>query len=83
MGWRKSGTFQAPEEILILTCDVCEGDIGHEDGRRPRAHLRLSRHPNVGAMDDQAPTTILCSRNCLSAYAAKLTGLERESPPLE
>lgn len=83
MGWRKSGAFQAPEEILILTCDVCECDIGHEDGRRPRAYLRLTRHPNAGAMDDQVPAAILCSRHCLGAYAAKLTDLDRDPPVTE
>ena len=28
MGWRKTGLFRNPEEILVLTCDVCERDIG-------------------------------------------------------
>lgn len=83
MGWRKSGAFQAPEEILVLTCDVCECDIGHEDGRRPRPHVRVSRHPNAGAMDDQDPAAILCSRDCLSAYASRLTDLDRDPPAAE
>jgi hypothetical protein len=78
MGWRKSGSFRAAEEILVLTCDVCECDIGNEDGRRPRAHLRVSRHPNAGAMDDQDPTAIVCSSDCLSAYASALSGLDRD-----
>jgi hypothetical protein len=80
MGWRKSGAFREPEEVLILTCDVCECDIGNEDGRRPFPYLRLTRHPNAGGMDDQDPATILCSRDCLSAYAAKLTDLNRTPP---
>jgi hypothetical protein len=80
MGWRKSGAFREPEEVLVLTCDVCECDIGFEDGRRPLPHLRMTRHPNAGGMDDQAPATILCSSDCLSAYAANLTDLNRGSP---
>jgi hypothetical protein len=80
MGWRKSGAFREPEEVLVLTCDVCECDIGHEDGRRPRPHLRLTRHPNAGGMDDHDPAVILCSRHCLSAYADKITDLNREPP---
>ena len=45
MAWRKSGLFHPAEEILIVTCDVCERDIGFEDGRRPREHFRVSRRP--------------------------------------
>jgi len=78
MGWRKSGMFRTAEEILVLTCDVCECDIGDQDERRPRAHLRVTRLPNAGSMDDQVPEAILCSRECLRAYAAKLEGPDRE-----
>ena len=81
MGLRKTGAFHPAQEILILTCDVCERDIGYEDGRRPTAHLRVSRHPNAGALDDQSPATVLCSRECLRAYAENLTELARESLP--
>jgi hypothetical protein len=77
MGWRRTGTFRTAEEILVLTCDVCECDIGNEDERRPRPHFRVSLHPNAGAMDDQDPTAILCSSSCLRAYASKLEGPER------
>ena len=42
MAWRKTRTFHAPVEVLVLTCDVCACDIGHEDERRPRAHFQLS-----------------------------------------
>jgi hypothetical protein len=79
MGFRNTGALNPPEEILVLTCDVCERDVGHEDGRRPWPHLRLTRHPNTGAMNDQTPPVILCSRECLCAYAEKLTGLDRAS----
>lgn len=34
MAWRKSGLFRTAEEILVMTCDVCERDIGYEDGSR-------------------------------------------------
>ena len=51
MGWRKTGTFHAPQEILVMTCDVCERDIGYEDERRPRAHYEIARLPNPGAID--------------------------------
>jgi hypothetical protein len=78
MGFRKTGTFHPVEEISVLTCDVCERDIGYEDGRRARAHLRVMRHPNAGGMNEQAPPIVLCSRECLQAYAETLTGLDRE-----
>src|SRR3569623_3601786 len=58
MGIRKTGEFNAPEEIAVLTCDVCERDIGHTDGRRPFPHLRLTRHPNPGSVGDQNPAVI-------------------------
>jgi hypothetical protein len=83
MGLRKTGMFNPAQEVLVLTCDICERDIGYEDGRRPRAHLCVSRHPNAGALDDQQPTAVLCSRECLQAYADKLPDPLRESlsPP--
>lgn len=77
MAWRKSGILQPAEEILVLTCDVCERDIGFEDGRRPREHFRITRHPNPGAIDDQQPEVSLCSRECLRAFAAKTPGPDR------
>jgi hypothetical protein len=79
MGFRKTGIFHPAEEVLFLTCDVCEQDIGYEDGRRPRAHLCVSRYPNAGALDEQQPAAILCSRECLQAYAAKLPGPGRQA----
>ena len=88
MAWRKTGLFHAPEEILILTCDICERDLGYEDGRRPHEHFQVSRHPNPGAMDDHEPPVIICSRECLRAFAAKTSGpdrvpsmLNRDRPP--
>jgi hypothetical protein len=78
MGLRKTGVFSPAQEVLVLTCDICERDIGYEDGRRPRAHLCVSRHPNAGALDDQQLTAVLCSRECLQAYADKLPGPLRE-----
>jgi hypothetical protein len=80
MAWRKTGLFHAAEEVLVLTCDVCERDIGYEDGRRPHDHFQVSRHPNPGAIDDQQPVAILCSRECLRAFASNVTGPDR-SPP--
>lgn len=77
MGWRKSGQFHTAEEVLVMTCDVCERDIGHEDGRRPREHFRVSRHPNPGGIDDQTPAALICSRDCLRAYAANVHGADR------
>jgi hypothetical protein len=82
MGSRKTGTFHPAEEVLVLTCDVCECDIGYEDGRRPRPHLCVTQHPNTGALDDQSPPAVLCSQECLRAYADKLTGLDRASRSL-
>jgi hypothetical protein len=80
MAWRKSGLFHPAQEILILTCDVCASDIGHEDGRRPREHFRVSRHPNPGAIDDQEPAVIICSCDCLRAFAATASGPDRSRP---
>lgn len=79
MGFRKTGTFHPAHEVLVMTCDICERDIGYEDGRRPRLHLCVSRHPNAGALDDQRPAAVLCSRECLQAYAEKLPDPLRES----
>jgi hypothetical protein len=77
MAWRKTGTFHPAEEVLVLTCDVCERDIGYEDGRRPHEHFRVSRHPNPGGIDDQEPVAIVCSRECLRAFAASTPGPDR------
>ncbi len=77
MAWRKTGLFHPAEEVLVLTCDVCERDIGYEDGRRSREHFQLSRHPNPGAIDDQEPIAALCSRECLRAFAANTSGPDR------
>lgn len=77
MGWRKTGRFRNPEEILVLTCDICERDIGTEDEHRPRAHFRVTCHPNRGALDDQEPAVVVCSRECLRAFAAKVAGPDR------
>lgn len=77
MAWRKTGLFHPPDEILVLTCDMCERDIGHEDQRRPNEHFRVSRYPNPGAIDDQEPAVVLCSRECLRAFAANADGPDR------
>jgi hypothetical protein len=78
MGFRKTGTFHPAEEVVVLTCDVCERDIGHQDGRRARTHLLVTRHPNAGSLNDQQPAVVVCSRECLGAYAATIKGLDRE-----
>jgi hypothetical protein len=83
MGSRKTGAFAPAQEIVVLTCDVCERDIGYEDGSRPRAYLSVTRHPNAGALDDQQPTAVICSRECLAAHAEKLTGPIRETAPTQ
>ena len=77
MGWRKTGLFRNPEAILVLTCDVCERDIGTEDEHRPRAHFRVTCHPNRGALDDQEPAAVVCSSECLRAFASKVAGPDR------
>jgi len=87
MGWRKTGNFHAPQEILVMTCDVCERDIGHEDGRRPQLHYEIKRMPNAGAMNEQDPPTMVCSAACLRAFGAKVSGIapvptrDAPSPP--
>lgn len=70
MGWRRSGQYQPAEEILIMTCDVCERDIGESDGRRPRAHYEIRRLPNPGTLGHPDPTAFVCSAECLRAFAA-------------
>lgn len=77
MGWRETGAFHPPVEVLVMTCDICAGDIGYEDGRRPHEHLRVSRHPNPGSIGDQEPEVVLCSRECLRVFAAKTAGPDR------
>jgi hypothetical protein len=71
MAWRKSGLFHPAQEILVVTCDVCERDIGYEDGSRPREHFRISRHPTAGVNDEPEPAVAICSCECLRAFAAK------------
>ena len=83
MGWRKTGEYRQAEEILVLTCDVCERDIGYEDGRRPYEHFTVSRHPNPGSIDQQEPPTIICSKECLRAFAAHTPGPERSNARVE
>ena len=77
MAWRKTGLFRPAEEVRVMTCDVCERDIGNEDGRRPQEHFRVTRHPNPGAIDDQEPGAVVCSRECLRAFAANTSGPDR------
>jgi hypothetical protein len=77
MGFRKTGIFRDPEEIVVLTCDVCERDIGNADGRRPKDHFELSRHPNPGGLGGQVPSVIVCSCECLRAFAATAPGPSR------
>ncbi|HEY6483536.1 MAG TPA: hypothetical protein VIY54_08400 [Steroidobacteraceae bacterium] len=78
MAWRKTGLHHPPEEILVLTCDICERDIGFEDGRRPAEHFQVSRHPNPGTINDQQPLVIICSRECLRSFAANTAGPDRQ-----
>lgn len=77
MARRKTGLFRPAEEILVLTCDVCERDIGYEDGRRAHPHFLISRYPNPGALDDQESPVAICSRECLRAFAAITPGPDR------
>lgn len=77
MAWRTSGLFHPAEEILVATCDVCGRDVGYEDGRRPLEHFRITRHPNPGAIDKQEPAVVICSRECLRAFAANTAGPDR------
>jgi hypothetical protein len=81
MGWRKTGVLRAPEEVLVMTCDVCERDIGYEDGRRPKPHYEISRLPNQGSMGDQVPITFVCSPECLRAFAAQVSSDPKGLPP--
>jgi hypothetical protein len=81
MGWRKTGVLRAPEEILVMTCDVCERDIGYEDGRRPRPHYEISRLPSQGSIGDRSPPIFVCSPECLRSFAAQASSDPRGLPP--
>ena len=81
MGWRKTGLSRTPEEILVMTCDVCERDIGHEDGRRARPHYEIKQLPNPGTLGDQAPAVFVCSPECLRAFAAQASSDRNGLPP--
>jgi hypothetical protein len=81
MGWRKTGSFHAPQEVLIMTCDVCERDIGYEDERRPRAHYEIVRLPHPGALHQQNAASYVCSPECLRAFAAKVSSEPDSVPP--
>jgi hypothetical protein len=70
MASRNTGNFHPPEQVVVITCDVCQRDIGHEDGRRPNEHFRITRHPNPGAIDNQAPAVLVCSSECMRSFAA-------------
>jgi hypothetical protein len=83
MGLRKTGVMRAPEEVLVLTCDVCERDIGHEDGRRPRPHYEITQFPNPRPMNDQASSVHVCSAECLRAFAAQASYDPKGLPPRE
>jgi len=71
MGWRKTGKFSSPQEISIMTCDVCERDIGHEDGRRSDPHYEVRLLPAADAMGAQDRAVYACSVECLRAFASK------------
>jgi hypothetical protein len=81
MGWRKTPRFHSPEPIRVLTCDACECDIGHEDGRRPREHFVVARHANGSMIAHPTETFVVCSCECLRSWAATATGPDRTPPP--
>jgi hypothetical protein len=83
MAWRKTDVFRTPEEILVMTCDVCERDIGYADGRRARPHYEIRQLPNPGTMGDQAPAVVVCSPECLRAFAARASHDPKGPPPRE
>src|SRR5580692_2850794 len=81
MGWRKTGVLRTPEEVLVMTCDVCERDIGYEDGRRPRQQWAIRQRPPLcaprnacGHLPPRHPTT---RKDCLHEKAALARATER------
>jgi hypothetical protein len=66
-----------------MTCDVCERDIGYEDGRRPRPHYEITQVPNRGGVGDHIPATLVCSPECLRAFAARASHDPEGLPPRE
>jgi hypothetical protein len=81
MGWRKTGHLQPPQEIQVMTCDVCERDIGHEDGRRPRGHYEIRRLPHSTTFDGRDASVCVCSSECLRAFAARVSSEPDGLPP--
>lgn len=71
MGWRRTGNFHAPQEICVMTCDVCERDIGHTDGRRADAHYEVRVLTNAAALGEPSTSVYLCSVECLRAFALR------------
>jgi hypothetical protein len=37
----------------------------------------VTRHPNAGSIGDQDPDIVICSRECLQAFAAQTSGPDR------
>jgi hypothetical protein len=66
-----------------MTCDVCERDIGHADGRRPRPHYEIAQRPNQGSVGDQVPAVFICSPECMRAFAARASMDPEGLPPRE
>ena len=62
MAWRRSGLFHPAEEILVVTCDVCERDIGYEDGRRPHEHFASPGSPIRAPSTSRSPCRHLFAR---------------------
>ncbi len=83
MAWRKTGVLRTPEEVLVVTCDMCERDIGYEDGRRPRPHYEITQLPNQGSMGDHSPAVFVCSPECLRAFATQASHDPKGLPPRE
>ena len=67
--------------LRVTGADGQRKSLGPFEGLKVTGGDRLSRHPNRGTLDDQEAPVIICSRDCLRAFAANVTGPDRTSSP--
>lgn len=79
MGWRKTGQFHKPREIVVHTCDQCSKDIGTPDGFGSKhPYFEITVKHSQGSSEESGMTTYsLCSLPCLKSMAVRLASGER------
>ena len=72
MGWRKTNKKTKPEFIEVMTCDVCNKDIGLPDGFNENAHYEVEFKPGMDLEPDaETERNVLCSVDCLEQFVIK------------